>query len=129
MKKVSAVVSLLSLLVGLNAQAAVAKGYTSCSNGNIEKVGDNHFEVNILEDGLQFTPYESGFMVDAASVVVKNDTYTIADKSVAFASEGTKSFRTVNAILVFDGAKRKLQVSLSYDKGPFNTYELSCVQK
>lgn len=121
---------LATILTTFTLTAANARpSYTSCSNGKIEKVGDAHFQVDILEDGIEFFPYEGSFTVDATDIKYKGNTFSIVNKVVKFTSEGEESSSIINATLKLNAKRTKLNLVISYDRGPKRTHLMTCVNK
>lgn len=120
--------ALIFVFFGFVSQA-MAESYTSCSNGKFEDVGDAYYEINLYEDGIEFLPYESSFTLDAADIGYENGTFSIINKTTELTAEGQKSTILVNAILILNAASTKLDVAISTDRGPFQSYAMTCVQK
>ena len=109
--------------------AAAQTPYTSCTNGPVEKMGDNHIQIDLLEDGIAFYPYETSFVFDASEVNYSNGVLSIVNKTAKVSSEGQELNWLINALLIFDDKAKILQVAISYDNGPFKAYQLACVEK
>ncbi len=92
-------------------------------------MGDRLFVVDIYEDGLEFSPYETSFGFDATEVTYSDNTFTIVNRVTSVSTEGEVSKSLINAFLLLNPKTNKLQVAISYDKGPFQSYELTCVKK
>jgi hypothetical protein len=123
MKRIFAVLALSTLAIGFQVHA---KALMTCTNGSIDKVGDNYFQVEVLDNALTISPYESSFTVVNADLGYADGTYSIINKTVAVSAEGEESSQLVNALLVMNAKTQKLNVTISYDKGAFNSYELTC---
>ncbi len=122
------VLLLLFALVGFSAHAMEAS-YTSCSNGDIDKVGDSHYQIDIYEDGIAFRPYESGYTLDVTDIEYDSGTFSIVNKTTEYTSEGTSASVTVNAMLILDSRRGVLNAAISIDGSTFETYTLTCVQR
>ena len=121
-------VAVAALLVStLNAQAETS--YFACTNGTIEEKGDAFFQVNLLEDGIEFNPWESHFSYDLSEVTFDGFTLPIVNKKTKISVEGDEQEVEVNALLVFGDQYKTLNLAISYDKGPFQTHEFTCVEK
>ena len=120
---------LTTLLFSLNAQAAT--GYTTCNNGDINVVGDGYFQVDILQDGVEVSPYESHFKIDYSDIKVDvvqdgHSTYTVVNKDLEMSSEGDLYNVKLNAIMTWSKDNKTLQVAYSLDAGAFRSLELNC---
>jgi hypothetical protein len=104
-------------------------GYLVCSNGSIEQMGDSHFAMEIFEDGLTLLPYEGSISVDAADCSSTDKTIAILDKKLDYSSEGTELKVVVNALAVISSDEKKVELALSLDHAPLQTYVLSCEKK
>lgn len=127
MKRMFRLLGLVSVFFAL--QATAQASYLSCSNGDIEDVGDAYFQIDVLEDGLEFFPYESSFTIDAAEIAFESDTFAIVNKTVTVSSEGQEFPSLINALLILDEKNNRLNAAISFDKGPFRAYEMTCVKK
>lgn len=127
MKRISGLLILVSAFFALQSNAQAS--YLSCSNGDIENVGDAHFQVDVLEDGLEFSPYEGSFTLDATEVAYESDTFSIVNKTVSVSSEGEEFSSVINALLILDEENKTLNMAISFNKGPFASYEMTCVKK
>lgn len=128
MKRLLTLAAFCLVFASVSANAKTT-GYLSCTNGDVDKVGDSYFQVDLLEDGIEFQQYESSFTLDAADVQYNGGSYAIVNKTVTATAEGDELQVTINAMLVASENDTKLSLALSYDYGPFQTYELTCVKK
>ncbi len=119
--------SLMFLVLTVSSQAMAWT--ISCTNGDFEKMGDGFYQIDILEDGIEFMPYETGFTLDAADVIYSAGTFSILNKDVTKSSEGTEWKANIDAILVLSEDNTKLNVAISDDNSAFKTYEMTCTQK
>lgn len=126
MKRVFGLIALSAVFFGLQANAETT--YLSCSNGTIDQVGDALFQVNIMEDGIEFLPYEGSFTIDAASIMYDTGTFVVLNETVKVSSEGEESQSLVNAMLTMPSSTT-LNVAISHDGGAYQTYELTCEEK
>jgi len=133
MKKYLSLVA--SILISLPMAQAAEKSksadpdYLECTNGTIESVGDGLFQVDVKEDGIEIKPYEGSLTVDASDFVNSLKTYAIVDKPLTYSDEGIEEEKIVNAMLILDDDKKTLRVAISFDYGPFRTYDLKCELK
>ncbi len=126
MKQVLGLLSSVLFIFNVNANAV--DSYLSCSNGSIDIVGDGYYQIDILEDGIQFLPYEGAFSLDLTQVGYNDGTFSIINQSTTLTSEGDEYPLLVNAMLLLNKQRNKLSVSISDDRGPFRTYEMTCVE-
>ena len=120
---------LFLVLVSAFALHANATSYLSCENGPFEKMGDGYFQVNLLEDGIEFFPYEASFSFDFTDIKNDNNVYSIVNKKTVISAEGEESESVINAMLILDGKSENLNVAISYDGEPFTAFELTCKTK
>lgn len=110
------------LVLGLSAFTATAD--TVCSNGDL---GDNFYQITLLEDGIEFAPYESNFTVDVGVIDYKDGVFTIQNQMVSIESEGDpQDPQLLNAMLIYDEGAKTLKASISLAKEAFQTYEMVC---
>jgi hypothetical protein len=100
---------------------------TVCSNGDINEVGDAHYQIEINKEGIQFFPYEGSFEVGTAELNFESGTFTVVNKKVTQFVEGEESSVTVDAILTINGDGTQLNAAISTDKGPFASFTMNCV--
>jgi hypothetical protein len=124
MKRIFAIAAL-----ALFSTQALAEGYLSCSNGTIDEQGDGYFQIDVLEDGLEFFPYEGSFTIDATEAAFDAGTFSVVNRTTTLSVEGEEVSTVVNAMLILDETAKTLNVAISYDKGPFASYEMTCVEK
>ena len=99
----------------------------TCFSG--EPGQDNYMEIQILEDGIEFTQHETSYSLDAAEVTVVDNSFAIFGKPVVFSSEGYQWAEIMNALLVYNPADKTMKVSLSLsgrDSNGFNGAVLNC---
>ncbi len=106
-----------------------AQAEVVCSNGTFEEMGDRHYQIELLEDVVNFRPYEGFFSVNVADITQNSGTFSIVNKPVEIISEGTDYAEELNATLIFNEAEMKLNAAISLEKGPFQTYEMNCSKK
>lgn len=124
LKKLLAVV-FLATVTSFAAKANLT--YIQCANGTIDSVGDALYEIQILEDGVQFFPYEGSFSFDGTEINYSTSgVISIVDKKVSVTSEGETWTSTKNIMLVLTDNDTKLQAAISTDGGPFQSYEMQC---
>lgn len=124
LKKLLAVV-FLATVTSFAAKADLSS--IQCANGTIDTVGDALYEINILEDGVAFFPYEGSFSFDSTQInYSKSGVISIIDKKVSVTSEGETWTSTKNILLVLTDKDTKLQAAISTDGGPFQSYEMQC---
>lgn len=123
MKLLSGFLLFFVTIVGFQAQATP---FYRCSDGPIGS--DMYFEIDLMEDGLAFRPYESGFTVDASQASFVGDTYSIVNQTVEMTAEGETFPSLVNALLIFDEPSLTLNLAISYDREAFVSYEMTCVK-
>ena len=120
---------LCAMFAGLQAQAAV---HVTCTNGTIETVGDGLYTINIVDEGLEFQPYESGFTVTADKIMqAGNGVLIIANQQVAATSEGTEFTMLVDAMLLLGQdaeGNLTMKASVSTDKEGFRSLDMTCEQ-
>lgn len=124
MKHMLLALGLSMAVVGVKAHAEDVK--VSCENGSIEQVGDAYFRLDILENGLAFSPYEGSFTVPYEFMVATENTIAILDAKVVGSAEGEAAKFVLDAVLNFNTEESKVNLALSYNKGPFVSYELTC---
>jgi hypothetical protein len=115
----------MSLFLTVSAAAA-----QYCENGTFDQMGDSHFSLTIHEDKIEVNPYESGFTVNKVNIVRKGSTIMVANAKVDYWSEGTLSRYMVDMIINAQPSMvstSKMNVAISYGKGPFETYEMDCL--
>ena len=127
MKRILGLIALSTVFLGLQANAETS--YLSCSNGTIDQVGDGLFQINFMEDGIEFLPYEGSFTLDAAVIAYDGGTFAVLNQSTIVTSEGTETPSVIDALLTLDATATTLNVALSYDKGAYETHQLTCVKK
>lgn len=99
----------------------------SCSSGELGQ--DNYMEIQVLEDGIEFTQHETSYSVDAAEVTVLDNSFAIFGKPVVFSSEGYQWAEIMNALLVYNPATKTLKVSMNLNgdgNNGFNGAVLNC---
>lgn len=126
MKSIFGLIGLFAVVFAMQAQAETSS--ISCSNGTIDQVGDALFQVNVLEDGIEFLPYEGSFTVDAADAIYDMGTFAIINQPVTVSAEGEQSQSVVNAMLTFESSTT-MYMAISYDDGAYETYKMTCVSK
>ncbi|MCB9072531.1 MAG: hypothetical protein H6623_02830 [Bdellovibrionaceae bacterium] len=114
----------LSSLLTLASQAYA--GSIVCSNGDADVVGDAYYQIELMEDGIQFRPYEGSFDVDAGELKFENGVITIVNKTVTQTTEGVESSVTVDAILTMNEDGTQLDAIISIDQAPAQAYKMSC---
>ena len=122
-------------LMSISSLAGAYPGYISCTNGTIFEVGDSLFQVEILEEGLLFSIYETSYSVDATDIVVVRpkvgvdapNKLRILNKTVQMMSEGELFNSVVNALVIVSKDKKTATVDLSHDNGEMEVYKLKCV--
>lgn len=121
---------LSAMFVGFSAQA---NEYLYCQNGPIEVVGDSHYAISILEDGINFHPYEAGYTVDAANVFADGrGSFVILNQVVQGSVEGENFTVLVDAMLILkvdEAGAYTLKATVSTDKLGFESYDLTCETK
>lgn len=127
MKRFFGLLGLFSVFLALEAGAHT--NYISCSNGSFDDLGDGYFQIDILEDGIEFFPYEGSFSFDASEITYDSGTYAIVNKTTIASAEGEEYSSTVDAVLTLSEKGTKLNVAISHDKGPFYSYQMACVEK
>jgi hypothetical protein len=116
---------LFSIILSVGALSASAD--TICSNGTIEQQGDGYYQITLLEDGIEFAPYESSYVVDIGSIEHQGGLFTIKDKTVNIESEGEElEPKALNAMLIYDVDAQTLNAAISLANGPFEAYEMTC---
>lgn len=120
-------VVLLATLISFTAKADLT--FTSCVNGTFEEMNDGHFQIDILEDGVAFYPYEGHFSIDGADMTYSTSgVISVVDKKTEVSSEGETWTSTKNILLVLSSDKSKLEAAISTDGGPFMTYSMQCTE-
>ncbi len=127
MKRIFAILSILSVFASFGASASTT--ILSCNNGNIDEVGDGYFQIDILEDGITFLPYEGQFTIEASGSTHTEGTFSIVNQTVTESVEGEEQEVVVNALLILDEKEKTLNVAFSRDRGPFQNYEMTCVSQ
>jgi hypothetical protein len=127
MKSILTAPFLFSIFLAFGSQA-MAAGYTSCSNGDISVIGDSYYQIDLLEDGIEFMPYEGAFTFDAGDIAYEAGTFSIVNKPVTISAEGEEFTSVVNAILTLNSKGTELNVAISHDSGAFASYTMNCVQ-
>ena len=126
MKSIFGLIGLFAVVFAMQARAE--NSYISCSNGTIDQVGDALFQVNLLEDGIEFLPYEGSFTIDAEDTVYDTGTFAVISQLVTKTSEGEESQTVVNAMLTFESSTT-MHMAIGFDDGEFETYKMTCVSK
>ena len=119
-------VILLSVLFSLSVFAGANPGYTSCVNGDIWEVGDGHFQLDILEDGLAFYMYETSFSLDVTDVKYSNNRFRFTGKEVHMSSEGEHFKSTVNGLVILSQDEKSATVDININSGETRVLKLKC---
>lgn len=104
--------------------AALAQTCTAGEPGQ-----DNYMEIQVLEDGIEFTQHETSYSVDAAEVTFIDNSFAVFGKPVVFSSEGYQWAEIMNALLVYNPATKTMKVSMTLNgdgNNGFNGAVLNC---
>jgi hypothetical protein len=124
MNKLIKLSALFAFVFAFNAQAG--KTLLSCENGDITDVGDSYFQINFSEDGIEFSPYETYFLMDKTKIGYEAGTFVILNKKVAASAEGEDFEMVIDAMLTLNQDGSQMSVAISYDKGEFRSVEMTC---
>lgn len=121
----------LILIFCLRSNALADGTYLSCTNGEAHLMGDAFVTVNLFEDGLEINQYESSFTIDATQAQMNNatDTIYVLDTTVSMSSEGIESESIVDAVIILSEDDKKMEFTISLDKGAFYSYEMTCTEQ
>jgi len=128
MKKTLLALSILGSILSFGTQAFALESL-SCENGDISKVGDSHYAINVFEDGLEFLPYEGSFSIDAGDSKYANNTFTFKNVKTELSIEGEMSQVIVSGTVKISKDESKLVANLSMNRGPYQSYRMTCVKK
>lgn len=128
---IKVIVALLGISLTFSSFAQAEVVWYVCKNGDEATMGDGYFQADLFEDGFTLYPYESGGIgFNAGDLEYTESLAIMKDQKVTYESEGTQVEAVVDGSVKYNynahDEVTSVVVTISFDKGPAQKYDLAC---